>query len=208
MGAQERTSSALRANVVADATSGAPSKGDLESMARRRCQNPKPEREGHQWVLRYGSDEFVKGERARKRKREVLAPATMPEREVRKIALEFLRPLNQGLVSIGSATNLGDFVDGTYIPVVLPQMAKSTQDRYQGVIKNYIRPQFGGLSLRDISVLSVDRYFAGLRKTSLEHESLDKIRDVLSSICGSAVRYGSLVKNPVEGVRLPRRTKG
>ena len=87
-------------------------------------------------------------------------------------------------------------------------MAKSTQDRYQGVIKNYIRPQFGGLSLRDISVLSVDRYFAGLRKTSLEHESLDKIRDVLSSICGSAVRYGLLVKNPVEGVRLPRRTRG
>src|SRR6516162_2639344 len=118
MGAQERTSSALRANVVADATSGAPSKGDLESMARRRCQNPKPEREGNQWVLRYWRDEFINGERIRKRKREFLAPATMPEREVRKIALEFLRPLNQGLLPIGAAAGFNDFVDGTYIPVV------------------------------------------------------------------------------------------
>ena len=177
-------------------------------MARRRCQNPKPEREGNQWVLRYWRDEFINGERIRRRKRECLAPAAMPEREVRKIALEFLRPLNQGLQTIGSATNFSEFVEGTYIPVVLPQMAKSTRDRYRGIIKNYLTPQFGGLCLRDISVLSVDRYFAGLRTSRLAHESLDKIRDVLSSICASAVRYGLLIKNPIEGVRLPHRTRG
>jgi integrase len=208
MSAHERASGAFCANLAADAKGDTPSRGELEKMARRRCQNPKPEREGNQWVLRYWRDEFVNGRRIRKRRREYLAPASMPEREVRKIALEFLRPLNQGLVTIGSATNFNDFVEGTYIPVVLPQMAKSTQGRYQGIIKNYIRPQFGELCLRDISVLSVDRYFADLRKTGLEHESLDKVRDVLSGICGSAVRYGLLVKNPVEGVRLPRRTKG
>jgi integrase len=98
--------------------------------------------------------------------------------------------------------------NGTYIPVVLPQMAKSTRDRYQGIIRNYLRPQFGALCLREISVLSVDRYLAGLRTTKLHHESLDKVRDVLSSICGSAVRYGLLVTNPVEGVRLLHRTRG
>jgi integrase len=208
MNAHERTSSALRANLIADATSGAPSRGELESMARRRCQNPKPAREGNQWVLRYWRDEFVNGRRIRKRKRETLAPASMPEREVRKIALEFLRPLNQGLVSIGSATNFADFVDQTYLPVVLPQMAKSTRDRYRGVIKNYLKPQFGGLCLREISVLSVDSFFASLGNTELDQESLDKIRDVLSSICGAAVRYGLLIKNPVEGVRLPRPKRG
>jgi integrase len=208
MSAHERASRALCANLTADAKDDTPSKGEFEKMARRRCQNPKPEREGNQWVLRYWQDVFVNGGRVRKRKRVCLAPASMSEREARRIALEFLRPLNQGLVGIGAATNVNEFVDITYIPVVLPQMATSTQDRYQGVIKNYIKPQFGDLCLRDISVLSVDRYFAGLRKTGLEHESLDKIRDVLSSICGSAVRYGLLVKNPVEGVRLPRRTKG
>ncbi len=66
-------------------------------MARRRFQDPKPQRLGKWWYLLTWQDEFVEGRRIRKRKRIKLAPATMPEREVRKIAAEMLRPLNQGL---------------------------------------------------------------------------------------------------------------
>lgn len=159
---------------------------------------------GKWWVLRFWQDVFENGRRVRSRKRIKLALASMPEREVRKIAAEHLRPMNQGLQSIGSATNFGEFADNVYIPVVLPKMASSTQDRYSGVIENYLRPQFGGLCLRDISVLTVDRYLTGLSKTKLSHESMDKIRDVLSSMLESAVRYELLVKNPVEGIRLPK----
>jgi integrase len=132
----------------------------------------------------------------------------MAEREVKKIAAEHLRPMNQGLVTLGSATNFSEFVDNVYVPVVLPKMASSTQDRYQGIIDNYLKPQFGALCLRDISVLAVDRYLSSLGKSKLSPESMDKIRDVLSSILQSAVRYELLVKNPVEGVRLPKPKQG
>jgi integrase len=132
----------------------------------------------------------------------------MGEREVLKVASEHLRPMNQGLQTIGSATNFGEFVDSVYIPVVLPNMASSTQERYEGVIDNYLKPQFGAVCLRDISVLTVDRFLTGLGKTKLSHESMDKIRDVLSSILESAKRYELLVKNPVEGVRLPKPRHG
>lgn len=37
---------------------------------------------------------------------------------------------------------------------------------------------------------------------------MDKIQDVLSSILQSAVRYELLVKNPVEGIRLPKPKQG
>jgi integrase len=128
----------------------------------------------------------------------------MAEREVKKIAAEHLRPMNQGLMSLGSAMVFSEFVDHVYLPVVLPKMASSTRDRYEGVIKNYLRTWFGGLCLRDISVLTVDQYVTSLGQTKLSHESLDKIRDVLSSILEAAVRYELLVKNPVAGVRLPK----
>jgi integrase len=178
-------------------------------MARRRFQNPKPRIEGNWWVLYYWQDEFTNNERRRRKKRQKLAPATAKAREVLKMASEFLRPVNQGLVNVGSATTFSDFVDGTYIPVVMPQMAKSTQGRSSGVLRNYLKPQFGDLCLRDVTVLTVDRYFVGLgTATTLEHESLDKIRDVLSSVLGSAVRYGLLIKNPAENVRLPRPKRG
>src|SRR5580704_13829264 len=154
--------------VLIETNSSAPSNGDFDAMARRRFQDPKPRLEGKWWVLYYWRDEFTDGQRRRRKKRERLAPATVKEREVRKIAAEFLRPLNQGLVPIGAATSFNEFVDGTYTPVVLPTMAKSTQDRYGGVIKNYLRPQFGDLALRDITMLTVDRYFSGLGKTKLQ----------------------------------------
>lgn len=51
------------------------------------------------------------------------------------------------------------------------------------------------------------KYFSHL-PTLLSYESRDKIRDVLSSILGSAVTYGLLLKNPVEGVRLSPDRKG
>ena len=149
-------------------------------MARRRFQDPKPQRLGKWWYLLTWQDEFVEGRRIRKRKRIKLAMATMPEREVRKIAAEMLRPLNQGLITVGSGTKFEDFVESVYKPTVLPVMAKTTQDRYVSVLKNYLVPAFGESCLRDVTPLVVQRYLSKMAGSDLSHESRDKIRDVLS----------------------------
>jgi integrase len=195
--------------VLPEANFGTPSKAeDFEKMARRRFQNPKPKREGNWWYLRVWQDVFADGARTRTRNRIKLAPASISEREAKKIAAEMLRPLNQGLITVGSATEFREYVQTTYIPTVLPLMASTTQNRYQGVIRNYLEPTFGASCLRDLSPLTLQRYFSGMAKSELAHESIDKIRDVLSSILGSAVQYGLLVKNPVEGLRLPPNKTG
>ena len=194
---------AERATLVAETDLGEPSKGDFETMARRRFQNPKPIKEGHWWYLLYWEDQFQDGKRLRKRRRVKLALASMPEREVRKIAAEMLRPLNQGLLNLGSATKFEDYVESVYKVTVLPVKAKSTRDRYRSVIKKHLEPAFGELCLRDITPKVVQQYFSGMADSPLGHESKDKIRDVLSSVLGSALHYGYLVTNPVEGVVLP-----
>lgn len=201
--------SAVKRDIVfAEANLGGPSKEDFESMARRRYQAPKPRRRGDWWTIQLRRDEYVGGKRKRRKTRVRIAPATVPEREARKIAAEYLRPLNQGLESIGSATNFAAYVHQTYLPVVMPLMAKSTRDRSEGVIKNYLIPAFGELCLRDLTPLAVQRYFSEMATSPLSHESRDKIRDVLSSMLRSAVDYGLLVKNPVETVRLPAERRG
>jgi len=190
------------------ATSGEPSKGDFERMARRRFQDPRPVRRGEWWTLLVWKDHFIAGKHKRKRQRIKLAPANMREREVLKVAAEYLRPLNQGLESIGSATNFQSYVESTYKPVVMPLMASSTRERYEGVIRNYLYPAFANSCLRDLTTLEIQRYFSGTTLSTLGQESKDKIRDVLSSILRSTVGYGLLVKNPVEGVRLPTSKRG
>ena len=90
----------------------------------------------------------------------------------------------------------------------MPLFASSTQQRYGSVIKIYLIPAFGDSCLRDLTPLVLQKYLSGLAKTDLSHESRDKIRDVLSSILGSAVKFSLLVKNPVEGLRPPPPKKG
>ena len=177
-------------------------------MARRRFQNPEPKRVGRWWYLLIRQDEFLAGKRVRKRKRIRLAPTTMLEREVKKIAAEYLRPLNQGLAPIAAAVSFEDYVEATYTTAVLPVMAKSTRLRYESVIKNYLKPAFGSKCMRDLTPLTLQQYFAGIASAPLSYESRDKIRDVLSSVLVSAVSFGILVKNPIEGVKLGGAKKG
>jgi hypothetical protein len=184
------------------------SKGDFEQMARRRFQDPEPVRSGHWWYLLYWQDVFANGTNIRKRKRHKLAPAHIPEREAKKMAAEYLRPMNQGLTPIGSATKFELYVDTIYDTTVLPLLAKSTQQRYLGVIKNHLKPAFGSACLRDLTPLTLQQYFSSMTNSKLSFESRDKIRDVMSSILVSAVTYGLLLKNPIEGVRLAPAKKG
>jgi integrase len=62
--------------------------------------------------------------------------------------------------------------------------------------------------MRDLTPLTMQQYFSGIASCNLSYESRDKIRDVMSSILSSAVTYGILVKNPVEGVRLAPGKRG
>src|SRR5690242_6119716 len=93
---------------------------EWERMARRRFQDPEPKLRGEWWVIQVRRDDFVEGQRKRTKTRVRIAPANKPVQEVRKIAAEYLRPMNQGLESIGSATNFAHYVEKTYIPVVMP----------------------------------------------------------------------------------------
>src|SRR5262249_48129424 len=107
-----------------------------------------------------------------------------------------------------AAMCLEDYVETIYKTTVLPLMAKSTRTRSESVIKNYLNPAFGSRCMRDLTPLTLQQYFAGIAKSPLSYESRDKIRDVLSSILVSAVSYGILVKNPIEGVKLGGAKKG
>jgi integrase len=120
-----------------------------------------------------------------------------------------LRPMNQGLETIGSATDFSTYVSGTYRPTVLPLLATTTSKNYGCYLKKYLLPMFTDTSLRDMNTMALQKYFSGM-KTS--HATASKIKDVLASVLGSAVRFGLLVKNPLTGVQIPpprtgRRTK-
>jgi len=194
-----------RVIVLPEANSGVPRPEELEAMARRRYQHPTPFKRGRWWYIRPLVDVFANGQHERKQKRIRLAPTTMSVREVEKIADEKLRPVNQGLESIGSAMQFAEYVSTEYRPLEMPLLAKSSRNRTEGIIRNYLEPAFGKLTLREVTPATLQRYFSSMADSKLTHESIDKIRDVMSAILESAVKYQVLVKNPMEQVTLPRR---
>jgi len=195
----QMTASPKRVIVLPEANSGLPRREDFERMARRRFQDPKPKRKGAWWWILSYKDEFVDGKIARKRKRLKVAPATMGEREAKKIASEMLRPMNQGLESIGSATQFGAYIETTYRDTVLPLLASSVQKTYTLTLKKHLLPLFANMPLRDMNVITLQKYFSGMKAN---HPTALKIKDVLSSALGSAARFGLLVRSPMSGVQL------
>jgi integrase len=189
-----------RGIVLAEANSSLPLKGDFERMARRRFQNPKPFREGNWWWISPWQDEFIEGRFTRKKKRMKVAPAAVSDREARKIASEMLRPMNQGLEMIGSATDFGTYVSSTYRSTVLPLLATTTRKNYECYLDKHLLPMFTDTSLRDMNTMTLQKYFSGMKAS---HATASKIKDVLASVLGSAVRFGLLVKSPLVGVQLP-----
>ena len=177
-------------------------------MAKRRYQDPKPKREGNFWWIRIWTDQIVNGVRTRTRQRIKLAPASMPEREVRKIAAQtVLQPINQGLLTVGSAVTFSDFVENTYKTTALPLLAKPVQDCYSAMIDRHLEPVFGSHALRDMTRLTLQRYFSTMQAS---YSVKAKVRDVLSSIMRAAVAYDFLARDPMAGLRLPpdKRARG
>ena len=133
-----------------------------------------------------------------------VCPADVTGREACKIASEMLRPMNQGLETIGSAMPFAEYIDGTYRPTVLPLLATTTKTNYEGTLRKYLMPVFGKVRMRDMSVLSLQAYFSKLAMSDTGSASVLKIKEVLSSVLGSAVRYELLTKNSLLAVQIPR----
>lgn len=175
---------------------------EMERMAKRRYQDPKPFREGSWWWINPRKDEFLNGKLHRVRTRMKVCSADIAEREARKIAAELLRPMNQGLETIGSAMRFADYVKNTFKDY-LETKSSTTQASYNGTLDKDF-PAFGDTPLRYSSLQVLQKYFAGMADKPIGGATVLKIKEVLSSVLANAVLNECLVKNPALHVAIPR----
>lgn len=180
---------------------------EVEAMARRQYQEPTPYIRGKWWVIEYRVAVMVDGQVVRVKKKEKLARKEKKIREVLKIRDEFMRPYNQGINNARSATTFDEYIRQVYRGTKIPLMSKPSRDRYEGVIDNYLLPAFGAKMLRELTPETLQSYMTGIiAGGKLKLESRRKIATVLSSILGSAKKYGYLTANPAESLELGRAT--
>jgi integrase len=181
-----------------------PQEGGFEKLARRRYQKPAPKKRGEVWTILVREDEAKHGQRTRRVKRITLGPASLSKADAERLRDDYLSGINHPNLGIGGACLFRDFAK-TYERDVLPTLASTTRERTKSVLKNHLNPAFGDLMLRELTLEPVQSYFARLQQGKLSAESVDKVRDVLSSVLRVAVEYGRLLQNPAEKVRLKKR---
>jgi integrase len=172
---------------------------DLESVARRRFQNPKPKKIGNWWWIYPWVDTWSDGKILRKRKPIKVAPAETGVREAQRIASEMMRPMNQGTQPIGGVVPFRVFVESDYRNAVLPLLAAPVQKNYNLVLRTRLLPEFGDVPLRDLTKRRLQTYFSTLEGS---HATAAKIRDVLASVLNAAVRFDLLSSSPLKDVSL------
>ena len=198
----------IRAGAKLAAATIASSVAKENSMARRKYQKPEPVMHGRWWTIR----PYMTDDDSAKRPRVKLAPIGTAMKEVQRLADEHMRPINAVLAGNGGTTKtLKTFVKETYEPCQMPLLASTTQPRYRTDIKKYLLPIFGDRPLHSLTRKSLQAFFSTIKQDArtahLSHESHKKIRNILSAILRSAVDYELLLKNPMEGVKLPPNKK-
>ena len=176
-------------------------------MARRRYQKGEVRKRGSSWDGRWREDEMLPdGTVRRVRRSRVLGVSQLTKREAQRLLDDILRPINGGQHRPQSTMSFATFVAELFEHLVLPTLKRSTQQIYRILLRVHLLPHFGHERLCDIR--RADAQLFVIRKVQLGQswESVNKLRNLLSKVLGTAVGEGYLAENPVRGVKMPART--
>lgn len=86
------------------------------------------------------------------------------------------------------------------------EVADSSQERYESVLKRDILPQFGKMHLDEITGKEISSFFKKLKKSDRTSKSIALTRTVFRACLADAVIEGYIAKNPFDTVRRRGRT--
>ena len=176
-------------------------------VARRRWQGGYLFRRGKRnpvWIGRFREDYIAEdGTRRRRKLSVVLGPIReLGKREAERQLAERLASINQGRHKPEVMIPFERFVIERWEPNIFPTLRLSTARKYRHIARAYLFPVIGNLNLADIGSAEIQSLISYWAKRLAPYTVLT-IRNTLSKVFSTAVRWGSVHANPVEGVQVP-----
>lgn len=82
----------------------------------------------------------------------------------------------------------------------------STFERYESIYRNYVKGSpIGGLILNDIKQLAIRKYYNKLLENGKSNSTIENLNKLLRKFFNYAVQQGYILRNPVNGLQLPKR---
>ena len=198
------------ATILGSVGKGERANGKDTRMARRRYQHGYITKRGSNWVLRYREDMIqTDGRLTRVERTRIILPAASPKKEARREADRFLARLNSGQARPALSITFNDFWLKHFEPSVLPNLKVATQWLYRSLMETHLRPAFASRRLSDITRLEVQQFIVAKQRSGYSPKTLSHLRNLLSKIFGTAIRWDWLSVNPARELDMPtvRRTR-
>jgi len=96
---------------------------------------------------------------------------------------------------------LGEYLDA-FVKLYKNKQQTLTKENRKQFIKFHIVPKFGNTSLDKITTSSIQVWFNELEEAGYSHETLLKIKNIMSPALDAAVEDGYIIKNPMKSTRL------
>lgn len=127
------------------------------------------------------------------------------KQSVRRIADEFLKPINDGTYTPTGGMTLNEFVERFYLPYVQEQKSPSTWDGYRKMWNRYLKTRTD-IPLREFRTFDCECLLNEIvTKYRISTTTMKHVKNFLSGIFRYAIRTENLnTANPVRDAQVPR----
>lgn len=91
-----------------------------------------------------------------------------------------------------------------WLNTVKENRSQKTYYQHQGLVRNYILPQFGEHRLQDLHPIQIERYLTQLKANGIGDRTCQLVYSTMYTALRAAVRKGLIGRNPLEAVEKPR----
>ena len=119
-------------------------------------------------------------------------------REAQAFLTDVLSRLGDGSYAAPSKTTLGEFLSGEWLPAVEGTLRPNSAATYRSLVRQQILPRLGHVRLQALTGGRLNGFYGELEQAGLSVATRRLVHAVLHRVLRDAVRWGQLVRNPVD----------
>jgi integrase len=157
------------------------------------------------WRLTFDLERGADGKRRQKTRTFHASGKRAAEKERTRILAE----AQSGQFHEPSRVTVGELLDAWMETVVKPTVSPGTYQHRAQIVRDHLRPRFGGLKLSRLAAVDIQRAWADLLSSGgargpVSPATLKNIHSVFRQALRQAIDWDLLTKNPADRVKLPR----
>ncbi len=129
------------------------------------------------------------------------------KKDAQALLNKLLRDKDMGTLLEPSRESLDSYLDRWLETAAKPRLGVSSYGDYERLLRYYVRPELGATPLQKLTVLDIQKVYAGMQARDLSPRTVQYTHRVLKNALEQAVKWRVLIHNPAQYVELPKQER-